>query len=206
MKDINIPDFITLVSSQVRESIEQFRKTGQAPLLYLNGLQLQVAFTAERTADKSGKLELKPWIVSIGGEKKLSESDKIAHFVTLNLSASIVPEPSPPFTGVGLRNDRFNLLLETVREIRERHQPAAFNGPETELLQPFIVTWRGWHYAIEIRRRLAKRLITAVDTLNECSDLDALYNGAAEDITFVPSMAVLQPPALPTQAPPIGFQ
>ncbi|MCP3895617.1 MAG: hypothetical protein GY706_13465 [Bacteroides sp.] len=66
---------------------------------------------------------LKPWIVSFGGEKTLSEKQQIAQFVTLNLSASILPEPPAPFTGVELGEDRFNLLWEAVREIRERYRP-----------------------------------------------------------------------------------
>jgi hypothetical protein len=205
VEDIDIPSFITLVSSQVREAIEQFNQTGQTPLLYLSGLQMQIAFTAEQTTDKTGKLELKPWIISVGGEKNSSETHQIAHFITLNLSASIIPEPPPPFTGVELE-DRFNLLLETVREIREHYQAVVFSGPDTELMQPFIVIWRGWYYSIEIRRRLAKRLVTDVVTLNDSSSLASLYDNAAADITFVPSMPVPQPPSLPMQSPPVGFR
>jgi hypothetical protein len=105
-----------------------------------------------------------------------------------------------------LGEDRLNLLLETVREVRERYQVMIFNGPETELLQPFTVTWRNHYYSIEMRRRLAKRLVTASDTLNVVGDLASLYDNAAADITFVPLGSVLQPPTLPTQAPPIGFR
>src|SRR3954447_5477925 len=83
---LDIPEFITIVAEQVREAVRRFERTGHAPLLYLSGLQLQVAFTAEESSDRNGKIELKPWIVSLSRGKKETQSQQVVHSVTLNLT------------------------------------------------------------------------------------------------------------------------
>ncbi len=80
--NINIPAFIALVADQVGEAVERFQSTGKAPSLFLNELQLQIAFTAEESATRGGKLELKPYFFSVGGEAKKDDREAIVHTVT----------------------------------------------------------------------------------------------------------------------------
>jgi hypothetical protein len=88
--DIDIPEFIELVSNQIRESIKRFEESGQSPLLYFGGLQLQIAFTAEETSGKNARVELKPWIFSAGGGVKKDDREAIVHTVTIDLTPSPV--------------------------------------------------------------------------------------------------------------------
>ena len=95
--DIYIPDFITLVGNQVKEAVQRFEDSRNVPLLYLNGLQLQIAFTAQESSDRDGRIELKPYIFSLGAGRKESEGQQVLHSVTLDLSASLAQEPPAPF-------------------------------------------------------------------------------------------------------------
>lgn len=92
---INIPSFIALVAEQVEEAVERFESTSKAPSLFLNELQLQIAFTAEESATRGAKLELKPYFFSVGGEAKKDDREAIVHTVTLNLAVSERPTEAP---------------------------------------------------------------------------------------------------------------
>jgi hypothetical protein len=199
MNDINIPDFITLVAGQVREAVRRFQGTGNIALLYLNGLQLHIAFTAEESAEGDGSIELKPWVVSVKVGEKEAEKNQIVHAVTINLSATLAQETPAPFKGSELKEDELSLLLEVARELRTTYQGLVFVGPDTELIPPFPLVWRTGSLRIEIRRRLAKQLLQNIERVNRLADLSALYEQALEDITFVPTRdaGYLPPPPLP---------
>ena len=186
MKDINIPDFITLVAEQIREAVRRFQSTGNVALLYLNGLQLQIVFTAEESAEGEGGIELKPWIFSLKAGDKESQRNQIVHAVTINLSATLVEELPPPFSGTELTEDKLFLLLEVARELRTNYQGVVFVGPDTELIPPFPLIWRASSFRIEVRRRLAKQLLQSIDKINLLEDVAKLYDGALGEITFVP--------------------
>lgn len=203
--DINIPDFITLVSSQVKEAVQRFKDTGEAPLLYLNGLQLQIAFTAEESSDKEGKIELKPYIFSLGAGKKESQGQQVVHTVVLNLSASLVQEPLPPFNGSELEDTDFSLLFEVIRQLQTSLPTnSIYAGPGTEFVPPFIVQWRNLSFQIEIRKRLARQLIENCERLNSLEDLKRLSGGSIEDLVFVPLGT--QPQQQGFAPPPVAFQ
>jgi hypothetical protein len=204
MEDINIPNFITLVADQIREAVRRFRGSGNVALLYLNGLQLHIAFTAEESDEGDGSIELKPWIISLKMGEKQVEKNQIVHAVTLNLSATLVDELPPPFRGTELIEENMSLLLEIARELRTSYQGVVFVGPDTELIPPFPLFWRATNFRIEVRRRLAKQLLQNIDKLNGLADVSMLYEGALGDITFVPvrDAGYAAPPALPG----VGFR
>ena len=94
MEAINIPEFIATVAEQLKEANiranERIRATQDDPFLGLTAVELQIAFTAEKSKRTEGKLELKPWIVSAGGSRDKTEKDAIVHTVKLNLTPVIV--------------------------------------------------------------------------------------------------------------------
>lgn len=96
MTDINIPEFIATVAAQIKEANEEankrIREKRDDPFLLLRDLQLQVAFTAEESRTKDGRLELKPWVLSAGGGLSKSQRNEIVHTVTLNLSPVVAPQ------------------------------------------------------------------------------------------------------------------
>lgn len=98
MDDISIPEFIALVAEQLKEANQKandrIRKTKDDPFLGLRDVQLQLAFTAEKSKTTEGHIELKPWVVAAGGTKSSSERDAIVHTITINLTLMVV-EPSP---------------------------------------------------------------------------------------------------------------
>lgn len=104
MSEMNLPEFIALVAAQIKEASEKanerIRKTQDDPFLLLRDLQLQVAFTAEKSKATGGHLELKPWIFSAGGEHTRGQRNETVHTVTLNLSPIIPPSQRPAIVGV----------------------------------------------------------------------------------------------------------
>jgi len=99
VKDIDIPEFIATVATQLKEANERtnerIRETKDDPLLLLRDIQLQIAFTAEESKTTEGHLELKPWVVSAGGGRTKNTRDAIVHTVTINLTpASVAYESS----------------------------------------------------------------------------------------------------------------
>ena len=91
--DIDIPEFIATVATQLREANrranEQLRKTKDDPFLLLGDIQLQIAFTAEESKTTEGHLELRPWVVSAGGGKTKNTRDTIVHTVTISLKPNL---------------------------------------------------------------------------------------------------------------------
>ncbi len=205
MEEIGIPDFITLVATQIREAMRRFKSTGDAPLLHLTGLHLHIAFTAEKSSEMEKGIELKPWIVSAKGGKSDRQGQQIVHAVTLDMAASIVEEVPPPFLARELQPVDFPLVLETARQLRDLYQIFVYGGgPDGELVPPFTILWRTSNLRIEIRKRLAKHLLQNIDTLNSIEDMANLYEGAMEDLTFVPIPSSAPPPL--AASPIVGFR
>jgi hypothetical protein len=99
-EDINIPDFIALVSRQVREAAERDKESGDAPLLALDGLQLEIAFTAEQARKGEVGVELKPLVIfGAKAGRETEQRKQAAHTVTLNLSPVPAPAEEGPLTG-----------------------------------------------------------------------------------------------------------
>lgn len=203
---VDIPGFIALVADQVRAAIDRFKASGQTPLLYLNGIQLQIAFTAEESGSTEGGINLKPWIISVSGKGKEASSSSIAHIVTLNLMAEVQPELPPPIQLRNLGEEDFGLLLDVVRFLRENQHATVFNGPDTELVPPFVHTWRSHVFSVEIRRRLAKSLLQNIDSLNTLKDVESFYPEALNDLIFAPLGAASQPPSLQQKPPGVAFR
>jgi hypothetical protein len=130
MADINIPEFIATVAAQLKEANveanERIRDKQDDPFLLLRDLQLQIAFTAEESKTKDGRLELKPWVPSAGGGLSKSQRNEIVHTVTLNLSPAVVQdpdgsgllptEPSAPSGGLGLVVNNESVARSILRD------------------------------------------------------------------------------------------
>jgi hypothetical protein len=129
VEDINIPEFITIVTDELveanRNAEEHLRETKEAPFLDLGSVQLQIAFTAEESKTTQGKLELKPWIASVGGGKSKSAKDAIVHTVTVSLVPATVESledktPAKRYVGFKIRKALAYLILSAGVIVPER--------------------------------------------------------------------------------------
>jgi hypothetical protein len=86
MSTPGVKDLISMIRQQLEE-LDQERRDARAPaLLKLDTVELEINFTVEETATKTGGVDLK--VVSFGGDKQVKTEQ--VHKVTVKLS--VAPE------------------------------------------------------------------------------------------------------------------